>query len=1494
MSNNSNNMFPNQNNIHNLIDLMFNDRYTMYNFHYNSYNQFINEIIFKELEENSNIIYENINKNFIHRHKLKYENIQLKPPIDETSNDNEILFPETARIKFLTYSSRLIADVKQIHEIVNLETNEIEEKIVFEDNGVSIAKIPIMVRSNYCSTVLYKDRQNNECSYDPGCYFIIKGSEKVVMPQERIVDNKILVFLKKDSNFPNGITYSCQVNSKKLDNLNSNLQIISIKMRKDNALLITMSLLQEIPIYILFKALGIITDKQINEYIMYNEYDADINNILKYSINHYKEEIWKDDNGNINYVKTQEDAINYLIPKMKINGNRFNQTNIEIRNLQKKEYLNLILERDFLPHMGTNIYKKGIYLGLMCNKLINCLLKRIEIDDRDSIINKRIDTPGVLFGQLFRQYYKKMLTDCHKYFKKKTGLLDDVPINIISQIKHTTIEQGINSALATGTWGNSKKKGVAQMLQRLTYMQFISSLRRIITPQLETTSKIDRIRFVHNTQYGFLDPVETPEHGHNVGTMKHLSNPATITINSSTQTVIIKMILEDYLIDLIDLPPIKLKLYTKIFLNGEWIGMSNDPIRLTKILKEKRLNGEIERYVSISHKINVSEIKINTDAGRLIRPLLRVENNKLLLKEEMLHKINIKDKTNVTDIHTWNDFLMRYNDVIEYVDPEEQETLLISFWVNSVEEEYNKMIKSIKNPNIFGDPVNRYNDTVYKKYTHCEFHPSMTNGNIFCNVPFAEHNDAPRNYFNFSQAKQALGIYLSNHRHRVDLAYNLYYPQIPLVYPRASRYTGLLDLPNGENCVVAIAMYTGYNQEDSILMNQSSIERGLFRAESYRKESNEITKNPATGQDEIFTKPDKNKVAGIKDSNYEKLNSKGYVNEETVIKNNDIIIGKITPIQPGEASNKIFKDSSLVYKGGVDGTIEKVYTGIKNADGYEMYNMRIRQERKPRGGDKFSSRMGQKGTIGATLRAEDMPFTSQGIRPDIIINTCCIPSRMTIGQLLEALLSKAAALDGSVVETVPFERINAEEIGEILKAHGFNEHGLETLYCGFTGKKMEAKIFICPTYYLRLKHLVQDKIHCLDESHDVLTLDGWKPIKEITVKDKVATLDNNKLIYTNPTNVLHYPEHEGNMYYIKNAIIDLAVTANHRMLISKQDEETGNWGEYTFELAENLLGKNVMYKKDAEWDIPEYKFNNEIDMNLWLIFIGFLYNQDIKVNNKIEITLNKYEDKIYSIIDKLGYIYIIKDNKIIIEDKQLADYILTLQLDNKKLPDWVFELNKLQVQILIDNIINNQMVYETCYKTFADQIQQLCLHAGWSCYIDIMNNIFLINIIKNNVNMNINEIEQDKIIYTKCPVYCLQVSSEIFYVRRNGKTAWTGNSRARGPITLLTHQPPEGRARDGGLRFGEMERDVLIAHGIPLFLKEKFMDSSDGYIMNVCADCGLIARKIINKNIFVCDSCKTSDTHKVQLPYAFKLMMQELMAINILPRIKVDENEFNT
>lgn len=808
-----------------LNDLYFNEKFILYSYQWNSYNQFVSDVIEKDVKNLEHIIHEDTIGGKIYRYKIKFTNVAIKPPIDDNANDEEIIFPEDCRTRFLTYASKIIADIDQIQEIIDCETPDLisEVRILASELKVAIAKIPIMVRSKYCSTNLVQNRPNTECRFDPGCYFIVKGSEKVVIGLERICENKILCFTKKDPNFADGIMYTCQINSRNInydnmDNNSSNIQILSVRMKKDNSIILNMTQFADIPIFIMFRALGIVTDNDIINHIITDPNDTNMLNMLKISLNKSLAENIKDDHGNAKEIKTQEDAYQYLMGKLK--NKRYSVTNIETNTHQKRKHFEQLLIRDFLPHMGVTADKmihKALFLGKMVNKLLNTFMGRIPMDDRDSFINKRVDLPGVLMSQLFRQYFKKMLNDCGKYFKKKNNGNHEQPIDIIKIIKFTTIEQGLMSALLTGTWGSSKRKGVAQMLQRLTYKQFISYFRRIMPPPVDASnSKVVSMRHVNNVQYGFIDIVETPD-GHNIGLHKHLSLMASVTMSLDIDTIkYIKNILlnlknkanRNYITSITDVSLTTLYKRVHININGEWLGVTAEPFELVDKLKKIRRQGEINIQASINFNIRTKTIDIYTDAGRIIRPLLKVYNNKLALTKNMLESID-SSYINKNKVTRWAEFIHKYPDVIEYVDVEESENLMIAMYPKDVEESYDKMIKTdLPSAGGRGNPADRYGK-VYVKYTHCEFHPMMELGIIAANIPFLEHNQAPRNYFSFAQTRQGMGIYASNYRHRVDLSYLLYHPMRPLITTRAAKYTGDLDMPAGENIIVAIACYTG-------------------------------------------------------------------------------------------------------------------------------------------------------------------------------------------------------------------------------------------------------------------------------------------------------------------------------------------------------------------------------------------------------------------------------------------------------------------------------------------------------------------------------------------------------------------------------------------------------------------------------------------------------------------------------------------------------------
>jgi replicative DNA helicase Mcm len=484
----------------------------------------------------------------------------------------------------------------------------------------------------------------------------------------------------------------------------------------------------------------------------------------------------------------------------------------------------------------------------------------------------------------------------------------------------------------------------------------------------------------------------------------------------------------------------------------------------------------------------------------------------------------------------------------------------------------------------------------------------------------------------------------------------------------------------------------------------------------------------------------------------------------------------------------------------------------------------------------------EKGTIGILMDEIDMPFNKFGLKPDLIVNPCAIPSRMTIGQLAECLVGKAAALQGMDADATPFEDRDFTSVEDMLEKLGYERKGKEYLYNGMTGEKMLVQYFFGPTYYQRLKHLVADKIHCLTENHEVLTENGWKFFKDIKKKEKVATLKDGKLVYEAPTKLLHFPNYKGKMYRIKTQQVNLDVTANHRMWVAKPKRKVKT---YYHELAENLVGKHIQYKKNADWDMPDYQFvlpsvnnngiifeNKVVDMDAWLTFFGIFMAEgcasqtkdarcDNVYSNTISIAVHKQrvKDVLYAAITKLGYKYTVSNNVLRFTDKQICTYMRTYSpgAENKTLPDWVWKLSKNQCINLLKSMIlgdgtyhESTMIYFTSSTKLADDVSRLALHCGWSAN-KIVNRPaghtteikgrkitskydayrLGINTTKNTPAVNHGHtkeqnITQEEVYDFEGSVFCLEVPSEVFYVRKDGIPVWTGNSRARGLTTSLT------------------------------------------------------------------------------------------------------------
>jgi len=1152
---------------------------------------------------------------------VTFENFHIyRPQIHENNGATKLMFPQEARLRNFTYASAMTIDMNLKFMVRNGPNLENIQTFYKNLPKIHIGKLPIMLKSNICVLNQYKHVDNShtgECKFDAGGYFIINGSEKTVLGQERAAENRVYCFNVSKNNTK--YTWMAEVKSVPDFKCISPKQINMMISSKNNGFGCPLYLQlprvkQPLPLFIVFRALGVLSDKDICEHILLDIDDEKNKELLKALQASIIES---------NTCMTKEDAIKYITSYVMFTPiNMDKETGIR----KKAEFTADILSNDLFPHC-TTVEQKIYFLGYTANMLLKTSFDLMKQDDRDSYLNKRVDLTGALLNNLFRNYFNKLVKDMEKQVIKEinTGSwrsTDDY-LNIINMtniykiIKSTTIENGIKRALSTGDFGikhvnNSNKVGVAQVLNRLTYVSSLSHARRISTP-VDKSGKLIPPRKLHNTSWGFLCPAETPE-GQSVGVVKNLSYMTHVTIHSNSGP------LYDYVLPNIipvqNLTARDMYEKTKVFINGAWVGISENPVELYQMLKEKKYMGIINVYTSIVFDYKFNEIRVCNDAGRLTRPLLRVRDNNILIKKRVIDDIK-SGKVG------WNDLITNCSigeSIIEYIDPEEQSSSMIAMKPTDLIET--------------GDEKEMF------KHTHCEIHPSTIFGVLASCIPFPEHNQSPRNTYqcldvnetvlmsdysrkkigdvnigdevvsfnpetmeisntkvvhhyirktdkkiyklktlsgreiiatedhkfmtydgwrevremihspndnkigifidtkndyeteqskvgenykletkgcamfipldsiveidncvisditvesenhsfiagnnflssNCAQAKQAMGVYVTNFDNRMDkTAYVLNTPARPLVDTRIMDMIKINKIPSGFNVVVAIMTHTGYNQEDSLLFNKGSIDRGLFQATIYHTEKDE-DKQKINGDEEIRCKPDPTKTKGMKFANYGKVNNRGVIPENTLVENRDVIISKVVPIKENRNDHtKLIKyeDQSRIYRTDEETYIDKNYID-RNGDGYNFAKVRLRTVRKPVIGDKFSSRSGQKGTIGNIIPEEDMPFTASGIRPDIILNPHAIPSRMTIAHLKETIMTKVLVQLGLFGDGTSFGELEIHTICEELLRLGYESRGNELLYNGLTGEQHECSIFMGPIFYQRLKHMVNDKQH---------------------------------------------------------------------------------------------------------------------------------------------------------------------------------------------------------------------------------------------------------------------------------------------------------------------------------------------------------------------------------------------------------------------------------
>tara|TARA_B110001469_G_C9647389_1_gene327999 strand:- start:1787 stop:5212 length:3426 start_codon:yes stop_codon:yes gene_type:complete len=982
----------------------------------------LNIIIFNKEEDIQSIV--------INCKKLYYENIDKI----ENNGVKTKSTPNSSRLRNYGYNLSIYIDIEIV---VNVNQDESIIELPSKDiKKILIGKLPIIVGSSRCSTQSNYNKLDHP-DYDIGGYAILNGNEKAIISQERISNNSILIY--KNNKKGNKYSYILECRSCKYDVFNIP-KVVSLKITNkphiyNNLICINIpNIKNDIPICIIFRMLGCIDDKEILFNIIDNSNNEVDDKIKKVFVPNFYE------NREI-YTKSQ--AYEYI--SKFINFYSEKQNSLE----NKCKYIKTSIIKYYLPHID-DIEKKIKYTGLMVNTLIKSYLNENNTSDRDSYENKRIDTPGYLIGNLILQGMAKMVKEArsmvikeiengiYSIHKNKEDIINETNIHKI--LKHTHIENILKNSISTGSWGlktNTNKQGVSQVLNRLTFLSTLSHLRRVATSP-DATGKLIPPRKLHNTSWGMMCPSETPE-GQSVGLVKNLSMTAEITLDVNCNNI--KLLLDEFIIKLetIDIYTFDKNKHFKIFINGDFIGFNKESIdKILDIYKKNRQIGNIHPHNSIYINYKNKCIYIYTDRGRFTRPLLKVINNKLLINKLKNEKVKY-----------WRDLLSGKYYCIDYIDIYEINNCLLATNIDD--------LKNKKN-----------------NYTHCEIHPSLILGVLASCIPFANHNQSPRNTYQAAMGKQAIGINITNINNRYDTyTHILSYPQAPLVQTKIMKHLQLNKLPNGINVIVAIASYGGFNQEDSVLVNQSSVERGLFNSTFYRCYKDEEKKNQLTGEEDIFCKPNIEDVMFPKPCNYDKLEEDGFIKKNTFVDKNDILIGKIMPVKNEKYE---YRDNSVNIKNNETGYVDNIHID-QNGDGYRFCKVKIRKPKIPVIGDKFSSRHGQKGTVGMLYDQCDLPFTKEGIVPDIIVNPHAIPSRMTIAQLMECILGKASCELGYYGDATAFSNYKVSDISDILTQLKYEKNGNEVLYNGMNGEQMKVDIFFGPTYYQRLKHMSEDKIH---------------------------------------------------------------------------------------------------------------------------------------------------------------------------------------------------------------------------------------------------------------------------------------------------------------------------------------------------------------------------------------------------------------------------------
>ncbi len=975
--------------------------------HLNSFDEFLERGLQSIIKEVDKIDIENAE----YPYKIQLGKVKLQQPrMMELDGSITHITPAEARLRNVSYAAPVM-----------MEASVIEDGKILESRFVHIGDVPVMAKSNACILNNFSNLKlidYGEDPNDPGGYFIINGSERVIVGLEDLSYNKIIV---DRETLGGNIVFKAKVYSS-IVGYRAKLELV---MKNDGLIVARIpGSPVDIPVVTLMRALGLESDKEIAAVVsLVDELQDELEGSFEKAGD----------------VPTAKDAVVYI-------SKRIAPGMLEEFQIKRAETL---LDWGLLPHLGKhpeNRKEKAQFLGEAACKLLELKLGWITPDDKDHYGNKVIKFAGQMLADLFRTAFRNLVRDM-KYQLERSGQKRGINA-VAAAIRPGIITDKLNNAIATGNWGRGRV-GVTQLLDRTNYLSTISHLRRIQSPLSRTQPNFEA-RDLHATHFGRICPSETPE-GSNCGLVKNLALSGIISVNVPSEEIIEKLY-DLGTVHFFDAKDDLKKDGTRIFVDGRLIGYYKDGLELAESLRDLRRNSKIHPHVGVSfHKSDENEdatrrLYVNCNAGRVLRPLIIIKDNKPLLTQDLLDKISKK-------LLSWTDLLRM--SVLELIDANEEENCYVTL-----------------------------DDKDTKKYTHLEVFPPSILGAGASIIPYPEHNQSPRNTYESAMAKQSLGFSTPMMNTSTYVRQHLMlYPQVPAVNTKAMKLLGLEDRPAGQNCVVAVLPFDGYNIEDAIVLSQASVDRGLGRTFFFRIYDAEAKQYPGGMRDSFEIPNAEDNIRGYKGERaYRLLEEDGVVASESPVKGGDILIGKTSPprfmeeYREFESSGPYRRDTSIGVRPSETGVIDTVVMTQSN-EGGKMYKIRARDMRIPEIGDKFASRHGQKGVMGLLAKAEDLPYTAEGMSPDVLINPHAFPSRMTVGMMMESICGKAASFRGKRFDGSAFVGEKMDEVKKVMDTHDFKYSGKEIMYDGRTGKAFPVDVFIGVVYYQKLHHMVADKIH---------------------------------------------------------------------------------------------------------------------------------------------------------------------------------------------------------------------------------------------------------------------------------------------------------------------------------------------------------------------------------------------------------------------------------